>query len=288
MIEKNDFKILLIEDEESDVILVQKALEHANSFEFEIKHADCLKQGIECLKSERVDVVLLDLSLPDSQGIDTLSHFCTKVNDVPIIVFTGNTDEEASIQAFQKGIQDYVMKGSMDGNTLVRSIRYAIERQSLLSKLELLKKQEAFQTEIDSLGKFSTLDSRRSQPSVNDLGALAERHSVKFNEYVKQYGLLLDQTLDVRIFKVDINISQELYRLSDRLGELSCGPRDVIAIHTQALNDAIEHCEIEKKSYYMEEARLLVLELMGYLLSYYRSQTAGESMKFEKLSEVNE
>lgn len=85
-----------------------------------------------------VDVILLDLSLPDSQGLDTFIRMHTKAPEVPIVVLTGLDDETISVQAMQAGAQDYLIKGQVDSNLLVRSIRYSIERQQLLAELQAM------------------------------------------------------------------------------------------------------------------------------------------------------
>jgi diguanylate cyclase (GGDEF)-like protein len=137
MHDKN-FKILLIEDNPGDVRLIQEILSEIKDAKFDFLIANRLSEGLELLTKDGIDVVLLDLSLPDSQGLETFTKVHEKTPDVAIIVLTGLDDSEIGIKAVQKGAQDYLVKGKVDGNLLFRSIRYAVERQRMLRELKAL------------------------------------------------------------------------------------------------------------------------------------------------------
>jgi putative nucleotidyltransferase with HDIG domain len=122
-------KILLIEDNPADVRLIREMLKDSNSGRFEITPAPTLKQGKELLKQDSFDVVLLDLGLPDSQGLGSLTTLVQQIPDTAIVVLTGLVDEEVGIHALKQGAQDYLIKGQVDGLLLTRSMRYAIERK---------------------------------------------------------------------------------------------------------------------------------------------------------------
>jgi DNA-binding response OmpR family regulator len=121
--------ILLVEDNAGDVRLLQEFLREVASAHFELIQADRLDEAIACLANNRFDIVLLDLSLPDSQGLDTFLELHRRAPGLPIIVLTGLDDETLAMRAMHEGAQDYLIKGQVDGNLLGRSIRYAIERQ---------------------------------------------------------------------------------------------------------------------------------------------------------------
>jgi CheY-like chemotaxis protein len=128
--------VLLIEDNSDDVVLIRISLSQALKVPYELKHADRLRDGLELLGSEKIDVVLLDLGLPDGQGLATFKKVRAHSPDVPIIVLTGHDDDDFALEAVQKGAQDYLVKGKVEPVLLGRSIRYAIERQKLLTQLE--------------------------------------------------------------------------------------------------------------------------------------------------------
>jgi DNA-binding NtrC family response regulator len=133
--------VLLIEDNADDALLISKSLAGAMKVPYELKHVDKLTRGLECLTGFQIDVVLLDLGLPDGRGISTFSVLHKHSPEVPVIVLTGHDDEELAIEAVQKGAQDYLVKGKVDGGLLRRSIRYAIERQKLSTQLKQSTKE---------------------------------------------------------------------------------------------------------------------------------------------------
>lgn len=134
--------ILLIEDNPGDARLIRELLRDAEA-PFRLEHKDRLSDGIERFTEGGIQAVLLDLSLPDSQGLETLSRMHSQVVGAPILVLTGLDDETLGLEAVQQGAQDYLVKGQIDGELLVRSIRYAIERtqieQDLRREQEFLK-----------------------------------------------------------------------------------------------------------------------------------------------------
>ena len=133
--------VLLIEDNDDDALLIRKSLAGAMKVPYALKQVDGLSRGMECLAGGNIDVVLLDLGLPDGRGISTFSVLHKHSPDVPVIVLTGHDDEELAIEAVQKGAQDYLVKGKVDGGLLRRSIRYAIERQKLSTQLKQSMKE---------------------------------------------------------------------------------------------------------------------------------------------------
>jgi two-component system cell cycle sensor histidine kinase/response regulator CckA len=124
-------RVLLVEDNPGDARLVMEMLREAGDSRFEIETVDTFERGLERLRSAAPDVLLLDLSLPDANGLDTYARAHTEAPAVPVIVVTGLDDEATALRAAEKGAQDYLVKGHFDGDSLVRSIRYAIERHRL-------------------------------------------------------------------------------------------------------------------------------------------------------------
>lgn len=124
--------LLLVEDNPGDAFLVKKHLSLTGSEgEYEVAHVTHLAAALEVLRTKKVAAVLLDLSLPDSQGLDTVKKIGAQAPLIPIIVMTGLDDEATSIRALHEGAQDYLFKSERDLQTLSRSIRYAIERNRI-------------------------------------------------------------------------------------------------------------------------------------------------------------
>lgn len=120
--------VLLIEDNAGHARLVEATVDRSR-MSFDIVHVKTLSEGLARLGDERFDAVLLDLTLPDAVGLDTVTEIQAAAPDMPIVVLTGLDDEKLAMNAVKAGAQDYLIKGRMDMQWLVPSIRYAIERQ---------------------------------------------------------------------------------------------------------------------------------------------------------------
>lgn len=131
MLDDRPIKVLLIEDNPGDIRLIQLHLEEQADAAIELQTCGRLDEGVERLRTDRVDLVLLDLNLPDSQGVETLFTLIDAEYQVPVIVVSGMSDQELAVRAVRMGAQDYLIKGPSLGAILVRSIRHALERHRL-------------------------------------------------------------------------------------------------------------------------------------------------------------
>lgn len=135
-------RILLVEDHAGDARLLRELLRETPSFRHDLAHVERLEQAQAHVAAEGTDVVLLDLSLPDAHGLETVTRMLAVAPYVPIIVLTGLDDETTAVQAVQAGAQDYLVKGRVDGGLLARSIRYARERKWLERERSQLLERE--------------------------------------------------------------------------------------------------------------------------------------------------
>ncbi len=132
--------ILFIEDSPLAVSMMRNALAESGGGSLELKSAGTLAEGFARLRAGGIDLVLLDLSLPDSSGLDTFERTHEAVPDIPIVVLTGNNDHAMAIKAVRAGAQDYLVKGEISAAALVRVIRYGIERKR--SERERLRREK--------------------------------------------------------------------------------------------------------------------------------------------------
>ncbi|MFT5623186.1 MAG: two-component system cell cycle sensor histidine kinase/response regulator CckA [Bacteroidia bacterium] len=132
---KERITILLFEDNLEDADFVGECLEQSNLI-FKIHAVKCLADGLQALQAQTFDLILLDLSLPDSCGIATLQAVVGIIRDEVIIVLTDADDEELSFKTLREGAQDYLCKDRLSGEVLRRSIRSAIERANRLNRLK--------------------------------------------------------------------------------------------------------------------------------------------------------
>ena len=142
-------RVLLIEDNPGDARLMREYLADSAGGGFELEHADTLATGLERLGAGGIDLVLLDLSLPDSPMPETFQRAKAAAPALPIIVMSGLDDEHFAMQTVQEGAQDYLVKSQVDGRLLVHSMRYAIERKR--AEEALAQERDLLHTLLDNL-----------------------------------------------------------------------------------------------------------------------------------------
>ncbi len=141
-------RVLLVEDNPGDARLFTELVRETGAGQWKLVQVDRLSAALDLLKREPFDVMLLDLSLPDVEGLETLIRAHTEAPKIPIVVLTGHDDEALAVRAVRAGAQDYLVKGRMDGDLLVRSIRYASERGRAIEALE--RREEHYRSLIEN------------------------------------------------------------------------------------------------------------------------------------------
>lgn len=140
----NPKKVLLVEDNPGDARLMQVILGMTNSRDFMLHHVEQLSSALQALAESEYALILLDLSLPDSFGLDTIQRICAAAPHLPIVVLSGLEDENLALTAVQTGAQDYLVKGQVNGQGLLRAMRYAIERKQI--ELALRRREAILET----------------------------------------------------------------------------------------------------------------------------------------------
>jgi DNA-binding response OmpR family regulator len=143
-------KILVVEDTPGDVFLIKFYLEELDPDNYEIQSVDNLTDAHYKLEQEHFDVVLLDLHLPDSQGMITLQKSVAKFPNDVFIVLTGLSDQKVGLEAVKNGAQDFLVKGRMDSKTLDSSIKFSFERSKLKKTVKIfMESLKSFETMFD-------------------------------------------------------------------------------------------------------------------------------------------
>ena len=150
-IENKKINILLIEDNAADVRLIDELLKKSPDFIYQMKSYVRLSEGLESLKKNDFDIMLLDLSLPDSDRLSTLEVVLEYTPMIPIIILTGLDDKEIALSSLKKGIQDYLVKDELSTNLLIRSILYGIERHKI--KVTKIKEKGSIGFKMDKRDK---------------------------------------------------------------------------------------------------------------------------------------
>jgi len=153
-------KILLVEDNAGDVRMIQELLLDVEGIWFETESINTLTEGLKRLSEVKFDTLLLDLGLPDSNGMETLMRVISQYPELPVIVLTGLADAQGGVRAVHQGAQDYLTKGEINSDLLIRSIRYAIERKRLLTEMRNLSLRDDLTGLYNRRGFFALAEQR--------------------------------------------------------------------------------------------------------------------------------
>ena len=267
---KKTLSILLIEDNPGDARIVKELLFEVDDPDVKIHIEHDLKSGTAFIDKEIVDVILLDLNLPDSEGLETFMKINNFAPHIPVVILSGFRDEARALKAVELGAQDYLVKDQVTPKILYKSLKYAVERHKLLLKIktfEFLEQSEREYKNLDGMTKPELV----STPDTYGMLSLRESYPELFNILLKNYKVLINKAVEYRIKGRDDSVSESLIEIAGRLGEVMAKPRDVIELHLNAIREITEATVSSKKQVYLEEGRIMVLELMGNLVSYYRT-----------------
>lgn len=269
-----DMRVLLIEDDHDFATLMLEHLADHPEVAFDVVLATSLADGRAEL-ANGYDAVLLDLGLPDSAGLRTVREIMEGNVSAAVVVLTSVSDQHIAQESLELGAQEFLVKTDVSAPLLSRTLRYAVERQRLLNQLRDAREREARERELRQLERLST----ESRPSVTagvyGSGPLHERAPERADAAVHEYGRILDHALEDRAFRGSEDVREDLRSLAQVLSFLGATPRDVVRVHTSTLRDRIANANYERAQAYVEEGRVHVLELMGYVASQYRTRALG-------------
>jgi two-component system, cell cycle response regulator len=201
------YSVLLIEDDPGDARLVAEVLKQAGNIHFSLERADTLADGLAKLSAQPFDVVLLDLSLPDSFGVSTMDQVLDQAPDQSIIALTGAKDEQLAMELSKKGAQEYLVKSEMPGGVLARSIAYAVERKT--TELTLNQTVEALQAANQKI-----LEQQKSVIEEERLKVLLQMAGATSHELNQPLMALLGS---IEIMKLNEKIPEKLSKHIERI-----------------------------------------------------------------------
>lgn len=255
--------MLLVEDDPSAQELIARELESiaAGSVERAASLAEAFAQVTEL----DLDCIVLDLSLPDGWGLDTLLQVRRRADPTPIVVVSGSQNDRFAAKAIRSGAAGFVQKFSATNGQIAQAV------------LDAVSGARSGERHTDPISELGALGARRTPVTAGIFGQveLAEALPDSFGDLAAQYSDLLELALERTAFVASSSVGDHLRALANSLGAVGAGPRDVVKLHAQALEIQADKRQGPGAPTFQHEARLVVLELMGYLVSYYRLQTLG-------------
>lgn len=230
---KKELKILHIEDNPGDVLLVDELLYNNRYFDYFIDDAYTLKAALEKLKNNTYDVILIDLGLPDSQGLEGVKKIIETQPNAPVIVITGSNNELDGQNAVNLGAQGYIEKGELSDKTIVQAILFAIERIEHLNKIhkseqELEIKNSKLKEAISAKDRLITIISHDLRSPLSSVTSLLEILSQDFHD--------LDTEAHIRIINSCFNSARRTTELVENLLLWARSQSKQIQLNIQEIN----------------------------------------------------
>lgn len=264
--------ILVVDDDRDRLAGTVRLLEQAG---YTILSASSGEQALELAVSHQPELILLDVVLPGISGVEVSQRIKSApgTNDIFIILVSGlRTSSDDKVSGLDAGADGYIRR-PVSNRALLAHMRALLRLRAAEQKIrsEQRERVEQQQREFTALDEYHGDQVTRLTAQMLGVEALALSSGGLFDSLVEQYAAILDLAVEQRSYHVDHHLPRHLLALAQSLGKLSAGPRDVVAIHRKALRSRTEDDSPGKTQVYLEEARYLVLELMGYLAAYYRA-----------------
>jgi len=271
MIHAKAIRVLLVEDSPSDLLLIRALFAEATGDQFILEHTNRMDAALRLLKEQVFDAVLLDLGLPDSQGVDTFVQLHRVAPGIPILVLTALEDSNTDSETIRHGAEDYLVKQQIHASLLRNSVRYAVMRTEARQAEDENRHREEQNREMLGLDRLSTPARTQVTARMFSGSPLHEYAPEEFRSAVAEFDDLLGLALEQRAFGTDEGCSSRLHELGLQLGISRGGPRDIVEIYLNALKRRTKDVPAVRVQAYLEEGRIMAFELMGHLTSYYRS-----------------
>ncbi len=261
-------RVLIVDDDPAIGHLLERVLQPA----FDARAVTRSDVALDIIRNSDVAIVLADRLMPEMNGLELLTEVRQIKPTTVGVLITGHADLRDAMQALNTvRVLGFVTK-PWDEAELMNVMQRALEAHTALGQLSKQSRPPEHE-----LARLQSLAGAPAPITAQRFGVLPLRDSLprEFERMARNYDDILGKALEQRAFKVDHKTGQALHDLADELGSLSAGPRDVIDLHVRAIKDRLEQAGHDESSALIEEGRLLVLELMGHVVTYYRSYTLG-------------
>ena len=239
-------KTLLVEDDDLQKVIIEETLRKADP-DIELTQADTLHGALEAVQAQRFQVILLDLGLPDSSGIDTLSLIHERVPQTPIVVLTAASEEGLGTLCVQAGAQDFLQKQKLSPETLYQSLEFAVHRKTGSVLLDIHR----------VLSQLKTLAPGESE------------------ELTKKFSSVYCRLLTEPRFLM----TPEHQMLTTQLGQAGASAEQVVALHSRCLAHVCSKAKNVDRVRYVQNSSAVILATMSYLVTYYQDAPAKPTKK---------
>jgi len=273
--QENIVKVLLVDDDELDRRLVKLVLVQAQgSVRFNVDTAASLSEALGKLQTGSYDIILEDLNLADCRGTEIVEKVSATVPNVPIVVLTGFDDEEAGLEAIRAGSEDYLVKGSGLEYTLVKTIRYAIERKK--SKANLLEaKHELEQTNARLM---------QTTEKANKLAQEAEKANVAKSQFLANISHEIRTPMNAIIGFGEVLAEEPLAETQKGYVNLILDSAKRLLL---LINDILDFSRIEAGRMTVEKTECDIQELVANIESLMRPEATAKNLEFDVVCEQN-
>jgi signal transduction histidine kinase len=286
-VERTVTRVLLVEDDEQDYVITRELLAQAPGQHFALQWVDRIVHGLAALAAGAVDVILLDLSLPDSQGWATFQKIRDRAPDIPIILLTGLDDETVGLKALQEGAQDYLFKGTTDSSLLVRSIRYSMERK----RVELSLKQ--YQEHLEELVADRTTElswantqlqheisvRRQTEEELKEALRRLQQHDKAQSDFVSNVSHELKTPLASMTYAIENLLKGVLGDLQDRMRSYLLMMKEDCSRLTGTINDILDMSRIDARRLQLNLVRIPFDHLARRATEYLRVHAESKGLK---------
>jgi FixJ family two-component response regulator len=252
--------------------LISRTLGELLETEFRVHAVTSPEAALHVLDESQVAVMLADQRMPGMGGVELLAEARARQPDIVGVLITGHADIASAVRAINSARVLGFLTKPWDEQELFTVMHRAIDAHHALQ--QLLRASAATEREVKVLERLISAPVPMTAQRFGR-GPLRSALPDEFANLANDYGAILGNALEERVYKIDHQISEALRNLASRLGALNAGPRDVVDIHVTALKVRLESTAPRAATELVDASRLLVLELMGELVSYYRAITLG-------------
>jgi hypothetical protein len=240
-----------------------------------VRQADGPSAAIAEAGRSEVDVIALILDGgADTFSLAALRRIRESIPGVPVVCLADISSDNEAVDIVLAGAQDCLSRAGFDAEALRRAVRLAIARVRCLQNQDW-RGDTPHEREIGELNAISGPAPMPITGRSFGVMPLVDRAPDEFGDLISRYSRMLELALEERTVKVESRLGEELHGIADRLGLLGAGPRDIIELHKAAITDRLEGQPIRRARVYVEEGRLILLQIMGFLASFYRHLSWG-------------